>query len=118
MDNSRFSLGQWFARTGVAIGAAALLVTGAAWSSISGAHGTIAAAQTVAANPPITRAIGGARDSYADIVKVIAPSVVTIRVEGKASVSPAQFQFPNDPNGDFFRRFFGDPGDREDPAPS
>src|SRR6185436_15284632 len=54
------------------------------------------------------------RDSYADIVKMVAPSVVTIRVEGKADLSPAQFQLPND---DFFRRFFGDPGDREGPAP-
>ena len=42
MDNSRFSLGQWFARTGIAIGAAALLVTGAAWNSISGEHATLA----------------------------------------------------------------------------
>jgi serine protease Do len=116
MDNSRFSLAQWFARTGVAIGAAAVLVTGAAWS-FSDAHNTVAA-QSVAANAPITRSIAGGRDSYADIVKVIAPSVVTIRVEGKASVSPAQFQFPDGPNGDFFRRFFGDPGDRDDPAPS
>ena len=33
MDNSRFSLGRWFTRTGVAIGAAALLVTGAVWSA-------------------------------------------------------------------------------------
>jgi Do/DeqQ family serine protease len=116
MDNSRFSLGQWFARTGVAIGAAALLVTGAAWTT-SNAHNTVAA-QSVAANTQVAHAIAGGRDSYADIVKVIAPSVVTIRVEGKASISPTQFQFPNDPNGDFFRRFFGDPGDREgQPSP-
>lgn len=118
MHNSRFSLGKWLAPTGVAVGAAALLVTGA-WH-LSAAPGV--AAQSVAApTTPITHAIAGGRDSYADIVKVIAPSVVTIRVEGKASLSPAQFQFPNDPNnphGDFFRRFFGDPGDREDPAPS
>jgi serine protease Do len=115
MDNSRFSLGRWFARTGVAIGAAALLVTGAAWQM--DAHPTLAA-QTVAANPPITHAVAGGRDSYADIVKEIAPSVVTIRVEGKASLSPTQFQFPDGPNGDFFRRFFGEPGDREGQAPS
>src|SRR4051812_29954292 len=113
MDNSRFSLGQWFARTGVAVAAAAVLVTGAAWS-ISGAHSTVAA-QTVAATPSITHAVAGGRDSYADVVNVIAPSVVTIRVEGKARLSPAQFQLPND---DFFRRFFGDPGDRDDPAPN
>jgi Do/DeqQ family serine protease len=77
------------------------------------------AAQSVAApTPSIAHAIAGGRDSYADIVKVIAPSVVTIRVEGKASLSPAQFQFPDGPSSDFFRRFFGDPGDRDDPAPA
>ena len=91
MDNSRFSLGQWFARTGVAVGAAAVLVTGAAWRM--SAAPTVAA-QSVAATAPITHAIAGGRDSYADIVKVIAPSVVTIRVEGKASLSPTQFQSP------------------------
>ena len=106
MDNSRFSLARWFTRTGVAFGAAAVLVTGAAWS-FSDAHSTVAA-QSVAANSPITHAIAGGRDSYADIVKVIAPSVVTIRVEGKASVATTQFQFPNDQNGDFPRRFPGD----------
>jgi serine protease Do len=108
MDNSRFSLGQWFARTGVAIGAAALLVTGAVWSTSDAQN--IVAAQSVAANPSITRTIAGGRDSYADIVKVIAPSVVTIRVAGKASASPTQFQLPDN---DFFRRFFGDPEDRQ-----
>lgn len=111
MNNSRFSFGKWFVRAGVAVGASALLVTGA-WH-LSASPGV--AAQSVAAPAPITHAIAGGRDSYADIVKVIAPSVVTIRVEGKASFSPAQFQLPND---DFFRRFFGDPGDRDDPAPA
>ncbi len=38
--------------------------------------------KTVAA-PTVTRAIPGGRESYADIVKVVAPAVVTIRVEGK-----------------------------------
>jgi Do/DeqQ family serine protease len=38
-------------------------------------------------------------------VKVVAPAVVTIRVEGRAAMSPTAFQGPAD---DFFRRFFGD----------
>src|SRR5207247_3481508 len=37
--------------------------------------------------------------------KVVAPAVVTVRADGKAKVSPTDFQLPND---DFFRRFFGD----------
>jgi len=115
MDHSRFSPGQWIARTGVAVGAAALLVTGA-WHMSAAPR--VAAESVAAQTPSITHAIAGGRDSYADVVKVIAPSVVTIRVEGRASVSPAQFQFPDGPSGDFFRRFFGDPGDRDDPAPA
>src|ERR1700675_4720704 len=115
MDNSRFGPGKWFARTAVAVSAAALLVSGA-WH-LSAAPG-VAAQSAAAPTTSITHAITGGRDSYADVVKVIAPSVVTIRVEGKASLSPAQFQFPDGPNGDFFRRFFGDPGDRGDQGPA
>jgi S1-C subfamily serine protease len=55
---------------------------------------------------PITHAIAGGRDSYADIVDVVSPAVVTIRTTGKARVSPTQFQAPDD---DFFRQFFGEP---------
>jgi Do/DeqQ family serine protease len=115
MNNSRFSLGRWFARTGVAVGAAALLVTGA-WHMSAAPE--VAAQSAAAPTTSISHAIAGGRDSYADVVRVIAPSVVTIRVEGKASASPAQFQFPNDSSGDFFRRFFGDPGDRGDQSPA
>jgi Do/DeqQ family serine protease len=56
-----------------------------------------------AAASQITHAVAGSRDSYSDLVKVIAPAVVTIRTEGKARVSPTDFQ-----GGDPFRRFFGD----------
>jgi serine protease Do len=112
MNYSRLNPGRWLARTGIAIGAAGLLVTGA-WH-LSPTAGV--SAQTVASPAPIAHAIAGGRDSYADVVKVIAPSVVTIRVEGKASPGLAQFQVPDNPN-DFFRRFFGDPGDRDDSSP-
>lgn len=73
MNNSRFSVGEWFARTGVTVGAAALLVTGGWYRS---------AAPGVAAQ------------------SVSAPSVVTIRVEGKASRSSAPFQLPDGPDGE------------------
>jgi S1-C subfamily serine protease len=42
------------------------------------------------------------RDSYADIVQVVAPAVVTVRVEGKAQMSPAGLQ-----GEDPFEQFFG-----------
>src|SRR6185295_659516 len=64
--------------------------------------------------PTVTHAIPGARDSYADVVKVVAPAVVTIRVEGKARMSPTQFdqdQFGQD-GEDFCRRLFGHPSQR------
>src|SRR4030095_1734715 len=45
-------------------------------------------------------------DSYADVVDVVSPAVVTVRAQGRTRVSPTQFQGPDD---DFFGQFFGDP---------
>src|SRR5712691_7111288 len=98
-------LGRRGTQAGLAALVAALLVTGAAW------HGLAADPQSAARQhpalssqpSPIGHSIAGARDSYADVVKVVAPAVVTIRTEGKARVSPTQFE-----GDDFFRRFFGD----------
>jgi serine protease Do len=103
-------IGRRTARVGAAVAASLLLLTGAAWRLSASAPVAPAPHAAVATSPaPIARAVAGARDSYADIVKVVAPSVVEIHVEGKATAAPAQFQFPND---DFFRRFFGNPGDQ------
>src|SRR5215510_1904145 len=95
----RFSLRQRATRAGIAGVGAALLLAGA----VTAADRTIAPPATV--TTPIARAIDGSRDSYADVVNVVAPAVVTIRTEGKAKAAPAQFQGPDD---DFLRRFFGD----------
>jgi Do/DeqQ family serine protease len=103
MNDRRYSISQRTARAGMAIVAALLLFTGAAWHGIAADQPAIAHAATV--TTPITHAIAGGRDSYADIVDVVSPAVVTIRVEGKARMSPTQFQGPDD---DFLRRFFGD----------
>jgi len=86
----------------LAVIAAAAIAAGAAW------HGAAASAQpaaTTTVTTPITHAIAGGRDSYAEVVDVVAPAVVTIRTQGKARVSPTQFQGPDD---DLFRQFFGD----------
>jgi S1-C subfamily serine protease len=97
MNTRRFSV-----RAGLAVAAAAALITGAAWRGLSAAPTpTPAAAQTPAVTGRTLPA--GTRDSYADIVKAVAPAVVTIRVEGKATASPTQFE-----GDDFFRRFFGE----------
>ncbi len=85
----------------LAVLAASALTTGLAW------HGLAADTQKAATiSTPITHAIAGGRDSYADIVGVAAPAVVTIRTEGKARVSPTNFD-GQDPE-DLLRRFFGD----------
>src|SRR5437763_14473288 len=95
----------------LAVSAAALLVAGATWHGFAaGPQSTQSKAERPASvtTPTVVRANAGGRDSYADIVKDVAPSVVTIRVEGKSKASPTPFG-----EGDeFFRRFFGDPGER------
>jgi Do/DeqQ family serine protease len=89
-------------RAGLAAVAGAALISGAAWRGMAAAPTPEAATAQVQATTG--RALpAGTRDSYADIVKAVAPAVVTIRVEGKATASPTQFE-----GDDFFRRFFGD----------
>jgi len=96
-------------RAGLVAVATALLISGAAWHSLAAstsAHQSVASASHEspgASQAAITRSAAGGRDSYADIVKVVAPAVVTIRVDGKAAALPTQFE-----GDDFFKRFFGD----------
>jgi len=102
--NARRALG----RTGLAVVAALALVTGAAWRSAADAHEQAThsqPAQSATATPTVTHSVAGARDSYADVVKVVAPAVVTVHANGKARVSPTEFQMPDE---DLLRRFFGD----------
>src|SRR5690242_1547287 len=114
MHSKRFSL-----RAGLVAGAVTALISGAAWHGLAAtsAPPPAATAQTTQA-PAVTGHAGvlnGSRDSYADVVKAVAPAVVTIRVDGKATASPAQFD-----GDDFFRRFFGDddqPGQRRQRMP-
>jgi Do/DeqQ family serine protease len=91
-----------------AIIAAVFFVSGAAWHGF-GASSPQAVAQAATVSTPITHAIAGARDSYADVVDVVSPAVVTVHAQGKARVSPTQFQVPDD---DFFQQFFGQRGQR------
>ena len=96
----------------LAVIAAGALTTGAAW------HGHSAEPQNAATvTTPITHTIAGGRDSYADVVSVAAPAVVTIRTEGKARMMPTMFGGPEGQNGqdgqdpeELFRRFFGQGG--------
>ena len=61
------------------------MLAGAAWGGTPGPARN-ARRRSVSSAPAITPALAGGRASYADIVKVVAPAVVTIRVEGKAAV--------------------------------
>src|SRR5689334_23631927 len=95
---------QRLTRTSAAVVAAGVLVIGAAWHGFAADSPTAKAAATT--TTPIAHAIAGGRDSYADVVNVAAPAVVTIRTTGKARMSPTEFdgQEPDD----LLRRFFGD----------
>ena len=99
-------------RAGLVLAAAAALVAGATWYTDLGSR----ASRRIPGRsrpPAITHAIAEGRDSYADVVNVVAPAVVTIRVESKAKVMPAGFG----PGDDMLRRFFGDPFDQGQRTP-
>jgi len=102
MTDGHITISKRAARGGLAVIASLLLISGAAWRGIAADEKPAAHAATV--STPIPHAVAGSRDSYADVVDVVAPAVVTIRTEGKAKVSPTQFQMPDD---DFFEQFFG-----------
>ena len=94
----------------LAVLAAGALTTGAAWHGLS-ADTTFDTQKAATVSTPIAHAVAGGRDSYADIVGVAAPAVVTIRTEGKATIMPTLFG-QDGPDGqdpdDLLRRFFGD----------
>ncbi len=102
MTDGHITISKRAARAGMAVLASILLISGAAWRGVAADEHPAAHAATV--STPIQHAVAGARDSYADVVDVVAPAVVTIRTEGKAKMSPTQFQGPDD---DFFEQFFG-----------
>jgi serine protease Do len=114
MKTFRFRMTRQAGRTGLAVAVAAMLVTGAAWHGLAAGTQPAAAASAAVVSTPITHAIAGGRDSYADIVDVVSPGVVTIRAQGRARVSPTQFQMPDD---DLFNQFFGNRGGRPQARP-
>jgi Do/DeqQ family serine protease len=113
MSTRRFDI-----RAGMAAIAATALISGLAWRGLAASPTPAPAAVAQAgSHGRAFTAESGTRDSYADVVKAVAPAVVTIRVEGKATASPTQFE-----GDDFFRRFFGDedaqPGRRQRSIPN
>src|SRR5213595_2701801 len=96
MNDQRLNLRQRASHIGLGALAVVALLTGAAWHGTAAAGTQPAAAHAIpAVTTPITHAIAGGRDSYADVVNVVAPAVVTVRANGKAKVSATQFQLPD-----------------------
>jgi Do/DeqQ family serine protease len=78
----------------------AMLAGGLTWQGLAaGAQEATPRMQGTAASP----VVAGGRDSYADVVKVVLPAVVTVRVEARPRMTPTDSQ-----QDDLFRRFFGD----------
>ncbi|MFN7981418.1 MAG: DegQ family serine endoprotease [Vicinamibacterales bacterium] len=113
MDTTPSTLQSRTVRGAVALGAAALLVAGATWRGFAAepaSHSSTSpasVAQTTPQTPNMSRGalLASGRDSYADIVRNVAPAVVTVQVEGRARVRPTQFDGDDE---DMLRRFFGD----------
>ena len=112
MNDMQHNLSQQIVRGGLALVTVAALSAGVTWRVFAAPQTSASTSAPQAAvsapAPTIGHAIAGGRDSYADVVNVVAPAVVTIRVEGKAQMVPTQFG-SQDPE-DLFRRFFGENG--------
>ena len=96
----------------LAVLAVGALTTGAAWHGLSADTQKTDTARAATISTPIAHVVAGGRDSYADVVAIAAPAVVTIRTEGKAKMMPTMFEGEDGPDGqdpsDLLRRFFGD----------
>src|SRR4051812_43446797 len=104
--SGQFDIKRRLTHTGVAVAAAGVLMAGAAWHALA-ADQPMAAKAAATVTTPITHAIAGGRDSYADVVSAAAPAVVTIRTQGRARGSPPPVE--GEGGGDFLRRFFCGP---------
>src|SRR5512140_928896 len=104
-----------YLRNGAVAALTAAVVTMAAWkapqasSYLSAASSTaVVATAPAGAVPPAVAAA-----SYAPVVERVMPAVVTIRVEKRASFTPADQHMPDE----LFRRFFGDQDPRGQQMP-
>jgi len=115
MNEPRTQLTQRIVRGGLALLTVGTLTAGLTWHALAEDQTPAPRASVSSTTTPvIEHSIAGGRDSYADIVNIVAPAVVTIRVEGKAPMVPTAMQ-GQDPS-DLFRRFFGDDGPAQGPA--
>jgi len=108
MTSSRFITRARTMRASLAALALAVLA-GGVWHDVAAQTARPAPAPLSSATslPPAVRNVAGPRASYADLVKAVAPSVVTVRTERSVQASPAALQ-----GDDMLRRFFGAEGGR------
>jgi Do/DeqQ family serine protease len=83
-----------------------LLLIAAILGAFEAGRGTVKAQTANRAMPPGMSVTGGPQASYADVVDVVAPAVVTIRADRRVH-APQQFPYLDDP---FLRQFFGGGG--------
>src|SRR4051794_41969871 len=89
MMTNKYSISQRVSRAGLALVAGAVLLTGAAWHSVDAqSQSQNRTAATVTA--PITHAIAGGRDSYADVVSAAAPAGGYHSTQSPARGAPAE----------------------------
>ena len=86
MSTSEFTSFRPFAKTGIAVAAAALL-TGAAWHGLS-ANTAVAEAPQAVPSTQSAPAIAGGRTSYADVVKVVTTVQVRTQEDVRAVEEP------------------------------
>ena len=109
--NPRPTLSERASKAGMAVLGAALLAS-VAWGLGATAQPSSSTAFAAPNAPAVS--VAGIRESYADVVDIVAPAVVTVRVEGRAKAAPTQqFQNPED----FFGQQFGQPFGRQMPQP-
>ena len=97
-------------RTGTIVLVTALATAGETWHVMAASRQSSATMETARSTVSRSDSLASDHSSYADVVRDVAPSVVTIRTEGKAQMTPAAL-----PDDEFFRRFFGDRFEQDQP---
>src|SRR5262245_14309020 len=113
MEHTGTKMWRPLVRRTLAVLAVGMLVgAGAMWRSAAARPlaSTSTVSSTASGSGSAVRDVAASRDSYADVVKIVSPAVVTIHTEGRARVAPTGFGEQDD----LLRRFFGDqlPGSR------
>jgi Do/DeqQ family serine protease len=106
MDTTRFKFTRFersIFRTPMVVLITALVTAGGTWRVMAESRQGSTTQVTTESPTSHPASVESVHTSYADVVRDVAPAVVTIRTEGKAQMTPTAF-----PDLEFFRRFFDD----------